>query len=266
MKIEAVNPIKATIPLSLASPGYSGTFAEESSVIFQPGVEAKVQFRNFLFEEGSLKKVNAACFRAKEIPPHFSDVFPAFSLLAIILMILFRNLFHIPFMKYFFSFRLNYEIDLNLQKIGLPSIFLAFLVIFFSVLDHIRLTDFAGAVEGSLKSSQILFYPMACSLLVHFLLSLSPRFFPLLLPDLKVFFLLSVLLLIYNFSGFSNAFNLPFSPAELAMVFSGIFLTVRSIYYFGVFRKFFRYRRTLSLFYICTLNLATCLVMYRVFF
>jgi hypothetical protein len=266
MKIEAANPIKASVPLSLALPGFPGTFAGESRVIFQQGEAAKVQFRNFLFEEGVLKSIASPVLRKKEVPSHFSDAFPVFSLIAIVLMILFRNLFNQPFMKYFLNFRLNYEVDLNLQKIGLPSLFMAFMVIFFAFFDYIRLTDFPGALNGSIKSVQVLVYPMACSILVHFFLSLSARFFPLLLPDLKVFFLLSVLLLLYNFSGFSNAFHFPVSPTELAILLSTIFLTARSIYYFGVFRKFFRYRRTLSLFYICTLNLVTCLVMHRVFF
>ena len=266
MKIEANNPIKASVPLSLALPDFPGTFAGESRVIFQQGEAAKVQFRNYLFEDGVLKSVASPALKTKEVPSHFSNAFPAFSLLAIVLMILFRNLFNQPFMKYFLGFRLNYEIDLNLQKIGLPSLFMAFMVIFFAFYDYIRLTDFPGAFNGSIKSVQIFLYPMACSILVHFFLSLSTRFFPLLLPDLKVFFLLSVLLLLYNFSGFSNAFHFPVSPEGLGMLLLAIFLTARSIYYFGVFRKSFRYRRTLSLFYICTLNLVTCLVMHRVLF
>jgi len=266
MKIEAANPIKVGVPLSLALSGFPGPFAGESRVIFQQGEAAKVQYRNYLFEEGVLKSASSPALKTKEVPSLFSDAFPAFSLIAIVLMILFRNLFNQSFMKYFLSFPLNYEIDLNLQKIGLPSLLMAFMVIFFSFFDYIRLTEFPGIFNGSIKSVQILLYPMACSILVHFFLSLSGRFFPLLLPDLKVFFLLSVFLLLYNFSGFSNAFHFPVSPAALAMLLSAIFLTARSIYYFGVFRKFFRYRSTLSLFYICTLNLVTCLVMHRVFF
>jgi hypothetical protein len=94
-----------------------------------------------------------------------------------------------------------------------------------------------------------------------FLFSLSLRFFPLIFPDIKVLFFLAILLLVHNLSVYGlqgkELVSMPYFLTLLIVVF----FALRSFFLFVVLRKFFRYRSALSLFYICTLNLATSLVL-----
>jgi hypothetical protein len=264
MQPDSASGREISLPLFFVLPGESGSFPSQARVLFKPLASPEVQLGKFLFTGTILRKGGL-----KEPAPTFLQSVsgysvPYFSIVAVILIILFRNLYFNAFRKYFLSALNNYEIDFSLQKIGVPPVIMAFLIVFLVLLDFVQLTGLSSGPLSFIRTAEIIFYPMAISAACLFFLSLSLRFFPLIFPDLKVLFLLSILLLAFNFALFSlqgiGMEGLKFLPLGLSL----LFFALRSLLFFMVLRKFYRYRSALSLFYICALNLSTSLVFYKV--
>jgi hypothetical protein len=255
-----------SLPLSFVIPAAQGDFPQKAKVFFHKSALPEVISSNYTFKGPVLSHQSEK--KEEEFSqaslPGIGVPLPVFSILAVILLIVFRNIFFSSFTKYFLSIRNNYEIDFNLQKIGVPSLVMALLIILLPVLDLVQQFRSASLFFLAIKVVQLLLFPMMISSIILFLFSLSIRFFPLIFPDIKVLFFLALLLLLHNFSFFSLQGNMPeqiqyFLPALIAL-----FFILRSILIFLVLRKFFRYRSALSLFYICTLNLSTSMVLFKV--
>jgi hypothetical protein len=264
MQPDSANGRELILPLSFVLPGESGSFPAQARVVFKPAVSPEVQMGNFLFSGTILRKGGMQESAPAFFQPLSEFSVPYFSVAAVILIILFRNLYYSSFQKYFLSAFNNYEIDFSLQKIGVPPVIMSLLVVFFALLDFVQLTGLSSGPLSFIRTAEIIFYPMAISAVCLFFLSLSLRFFPLIFPDLKVLFLLAILLLAFNFTLFGlqglGMESFQFLPVYLAL----LFFTLRSLLFFMVLRKFYRYRSALSLFYICALNLSTSLVFYKV--
>ena len=267
MRADSTGGQGLTLPLYFATPATQSGFASRARVLFHSGGQADVMDGNYVFENQTLEYQS-------DIRPAIAETgtglalqevaLPIFSFAALILLILLRNIFFRSFQKYFLSFHNNYEIDFNIQKIGFPPLVMAMLIIVFAVSDYLHSLDSSAALLTMMKTIQLVFSPMAISAAALFLFSLSVRFFPIIFPDIKVLFFMAILLLAYNFAVYGFQGSFPFGVRFLLPSLAAFFFILRSFFLFMVFRKFFRYRSALSLFYICTLNLSTCLVLYEI--
>lgn len=267
MRADSTGGQSITLPLYFVFPGSQGGFASRARVLFHSGGQADVMDGNYVFEEQTLKyHTKIAPEKAETIKNiELQEVtLPLFSFAALVLLILLRNVFFTSFQKYFLSFQNNYEIDFNIQKIGFPPLVMSLLIIVFALSDYLRSLDSSTALFTLIKTIQLVFLPMAISASALFLFSLSVRFFPVIFPDIKVLFFVAILLLLYNCAVYGFQGRIPFGVRFLLPLLAAIFFILRSFFLFMVFRKFFRYRSALSLFYICALNLSTCLVLYEV--
>ena len=264
MRPDSAKGQEISLPLSFVLPGQTGSFPSGARVFFHKERQPQVHYRNFIFEGQSLRQEGEALQNQTGAVQQQEVGMPVFSVLAMVIIILFRNLYFPSFQKYFLSFWNNFEIDFSLQKIGIPPVILSLMVIFLSLLDFLSLSGISRGALAVMQSTELVFYPMMISSFCLFLFALSVRFFPLLFPDLKVLFLLSFLMLAFNFAQFGlqgNSFpQFDMVPGILAL----FFFCLRSLLLFMVLRKFYRYRSALSLFYICALNLCTSLVFYKV--
>jgi hypothetical protein len=255
-----------SLPLALVIPSAQGDFPQKAKVVFRKSGGPELISGDFSFNGPVLghqsEKMEDDASRASL--PGMGVPLPVFSILAVILLIVFRNIFFSSFSKYFLSIRNNYEIDFNLQKIGVPSMVMALLIILLPGLDLVQQFRSASLFFLTIKVVQLLFFPMVISTVVLFFFSLSLRFFPLIFPDIKVLFFIALLVLLHNFSAFSLQDNMPVQIKHFLPALISLFFIFRSILIFLVLRKFFRYRSALSLFYICTLNLSTSLVLFKV--
>jgi hypothetical protein len=252
-----------SLPISSVLKGKDLYSSDHATVTFKFGEAPQVRMGSYLFQGAALQR------KSPEIHPRPSSeladtFFPVFSIVAVVLIIFFRNLFYPSFSRYFLSIRNNYEIDLSLQRIGLPATVMSVLVIFFSMIDFFRIMNASSASSAAITSLQILFLPMLLSGLILFFLSLNIRFFPILFPDIKIFFLMSFFLLGVNFFVFSRHGQLLPLVERLPFYLFPAFFLFRTLIYLEVLRKYYRYRITMSLFYICTLNLAAGLVVFEV--
>jgi hypothetical protein len=266
MRADSSGSPELTLPLSYVLNSGNGSFLKKARVNFISGGPNEVFSGDYVFKT-QVMEYRPSHHKDSE-PIWFKSVkeknLPVFSILATVLLILFRNIFHRSFQKYFISFRTNYEIDFNLQKIGIPPLMLAIVIILLSSLDFFMLRNGSSTWFHFFMTLQVLFYPMAVSTAALFLFSLSLRFFPIIFPDIKVLFILAILLLAYNFTIFGLQEEIPDGIRFFLPALVGLFFILRSFLMFMILRKFFRYRSALSLFYICTLNLSTCLVLYEV--
>lgn len=253
---------KTALPLSYVVADRVGENPGEPIVIFSKNQPPEVRFGEFIFSGGILNK------SASNLPGPIPEasiigIFPVYSILAVVMLILFRNLFFSTFQNYFLSIRNNFEIDFNIQKIGVMPVLTALLIIFFSLLDFFRLSGSPVSMPA-LASVQFVFYPMGISAAAIFFFAASLRVFPVIFPDIKVLFMLSLLLLLINFTLFSRP-DLIFPYLDkLPFFLVSAYLLYRSILFFGVFVKYYRFYTKLSLFYICGLNLATCLILHKI--
>ncbi len=252
------------MPLSFVVPGSTSGFSRDAKIIFSKTGEPLVKKGSFVFENQTVKNIETPAVDLASRGLVDTGSVPYFSILASIILIVFRNIYYNPFRKYFVSLWNNYEIDFSLQKIGIPPVVLSLLVILLALTDFLHLYYPLGGLEIWVGTMGLVFYPMLLSAILLFFLSLSIKFFPLIFPDIKVLFLLSFVFLILNFSAFGidneSIIRINYLLAGLGFAY----LICRSFLFFMVLRKYYRYRSALSLFYICALNLSTFLVLYKV--
>jgi hypothetical protein len=266
MQVDSTGGQGLTLPLQFVFPSSRGEFASRARVLFRSEGQPGVVDGNYVFEEQTLEyrpeTLNlpdaGKSLAIQEVP------LPIFSFAALVLLIVFRNVFYNAFLKYFLSIRNNYEIDFNVQKIGVPPLLTAMLIIVLALADYLNSAASSDVLHSFVKTIQMIFFPMAISTIALFLFSLSLRFFPVIFPDIKVLFFIAVLLLVYNCALYGLQGRIPIEMQFLLPFLVLLFFALRSFFLFMVFRKFFRYRSALSLFYICALNLSTCLVLYEI--
>jgi hypothetical protein len=266
MQVDSTGGQGLTLPLQFVFPSSRGEFASRARVLFRSEGQAGVVDGNYVFEEQTLefRPETLVLPDAVKSPAVQHVPLPVFSFSALILLIIFRNVFYKAFLKYFLSIRNNYEIDFNVQKIGFPPLVMAILIIMLAVSDYLDSAAPSHVLHTFGKTIRLVFSPMAISMGALFLFSLSFRFFPVVFPDIKVLFFISVLLLAYNCAEYGLQGRIPIGMQFLLPSLVALFFILRSFFLFMVFRKFFRYRSALSLFYICTLNLSTCLVLFEI--
>lgn len=198
------------------------------------------------------------------------DGIPYISIVSVVLLIAFRNLYFPPFQKYFVSLFNNYEIDFSFQKIGAVPLILSVAIVLLSVAGFFSNPELKSLYNleqyvGVFRIPVLIFgYPMLISSLFLFFLSLSGKFFPLIFSDIKVFFGLSFILLIWNFAAFGSEIENVVDVDFVVFVLVCLFFSLRSFLFFQVLRRAYRFHLPLTLFYICALNLTTFLFLYKV--
>lgn len=258
-------PKELILPLSTVLRAQDGPLAGKALVTFRPGKLPSVHSGGFVFEGTVMMKKETPS--TKDAVQEDSLVpFPVFTVIAVLLVVMFRNLFHQSFIRYFISVKNNYEIDFSLQKIGLPAIGTALFVNLFVLIDFIRIFRIDATAYALLAGLQLLILPMLLSALIIFLFSFSIRAFPLVFSDIKIIFLLSFGLMSVNFLVFAQKGISMLWLEKMPVFFLVLFMLLRSFYFFEVLGKFYRYRTTMSLFYICTLNLTTSLLIHKIWF
>ena len=197
------------LPLNLFYPVRSGPgFSSEARLIFQGNQSIAAESNGKKFSQGALVTcsipIDNANFKPDYSPP--KEV-PYFSLVAIFVLIVFRNRFYGAFTKYFLSIRSNYEIDFNFQRIGFLPILFCVVVVFLSTSDlfnagDLGLNDRWHFLQEIRITTIILGLPILVSCLLFFFLDFSGKIFPLVFSDLKALFYISLLVLVWNFSSF----------------------------------------------------------------
>lgn len=262
-----------TLPFSLVAPlAKRNPFVEKASVTFNPNSQTvQVESGGFQFCDGLMNSVVKV---QPPLLPNFekeiqSNTIPVFSIFSVVLLILLRNLFFSSFQKYFLSFQNNYEIDFNIQKIGFFPLLISILVILFSFTNLIQppnqiwFSDIQTLGNKFKISIEVLFFPIQVSIVIFFFLNLSTRLFPIIFSDIKIMFLIAILVLIWNFLVFGTSMEMYLTTKKFLFFISLLFLTLRSILLLNVFRRAYRFHLAITLFYICTLNLGTFLVFYQ---
>lgn len=262
--------VNTTLPFSLFVEGGKSTPLSSGSISFQGSGDCSILYRNYLLQNGTLQKIS----NQKEMPRESIDsrdsisVLPFFSISAIVLLILFRNLFFSTFQRYFLSPVNNYEIDFNFQKIGLVPLIFSMTITLFAFSEKMENSGFLSNSPGfwieHLKvASQILVYPLSVSIFLVVFLNFSTRFFPILFSDIKSLFFLSLIAIIWNFLSFGSPLIQKVPIFYFYISLSALFLIIRSFLFFQVMRKAYRFKMPITLFYICILNLGTFLLLYR---
>ena len=258
------------LPLSTLAGKGSTEFQRGAELIFVNRKYEKTRYKQYEFQSGALVHVplpNPSVSITDQIE---EATVPYFSGAAVIMLILFRNLYFASFQKYFASFVNNFEIDFNFQKIGLGPVFLGFLIVFLGLVGFFFQSGFIAEsplfqVFNLVRTPAcIVFYPLLVSTVFIFFLSFSIRVFPLIFSDLKVLFLLSILAVIWKFVDFGTPVDQWISLGNTFLALSIGFFSFRSILFFQVFRKAYRFHIGLTLFYICALNLSTFLILFMV--
>jgi len=265
MQLDSSGAQSLTLPLNFIIPSGKGDFASKARVLFHPAGNTEVIDGSYIFKDQILEYLPVTLSQPEtgKTTGMQEASLPVFSFTAIVLLIVFRNIFYKSFLKYFFSLQNNYEIDFNVQKIGFPPLVMAILIILLAISDYLR-SPASPPIGTILRTIQLVGSPMAISMAALFLFSLSIRFFPIIFPDIKVLFFIAVMLLAYNCAVFGLDGRMPLEIRFFLPALGALFFILRSFFLFMVFRKFFRYRSALSLFYICTLNLSTCLVLFEI--
>jgi hypothetical protein len=268
----ALNSVESTFPLSAISGKSRTNFQKEATVVFKADGAFYVQNEQFRFVNGTiLPQANLPRpLSDSGIMQNMASGLPLVSIFSVVLIIMFRNLFFAPFQKYFVSPVNNYEIDFNFQKIGVFPLIFAVFIILFSISGFVSNPDISAGLDLNQYVREfklpleIFGYPMLISALSLFFLSLSGKIFPLIFSDMKIFFGLSFLLLLWNFAAFGSDIEafVPFRTF-LNWVIS-IYFILRTFLFFQVLRRSYRFQMPLTLFYICTLNLSTFLILLKV--
>jgi hypothetical protein len=261
-----------SLPFSLFTGKQGSSFQKGSLIVFKLKDQYHIREGEYFFTNGTLQKhpIPPVVVFGTDNSDFAPKAIPYFSILAIILLIFFRNIYFSRFQKYFFSVTQNYEIDFNLQKIGFGPLLLSITIILFSFTGF-----FAGTVSEVpffkpfyLKELQVpifLFaFPMIISSVFLFFLSLSGKIFPLIFSDIKVFLSLSILVVLWKISAFGSDLEAFLQPSEFLFFLSLLFFAVRSFLFFQVFKRSYRFQLPLTLFYICTLNLGTFFFLFKV--
>jgi hypothetical protein len=258
------------LPFSMLSGKSESAFQKDATIEFLPGNQIIIQNKQFVFHNSTLQKRESSQFPDEKSGIDPGSGIPFFSIGSVVLLILFRNLYFPPFQKYFVSLLNNYEIDFNFQKIGIVPMILSVLIIILAVsgfffkpdLYKVNSIDFyLGQIRIPLE---IFGYPLIISISALFFLSLSGKIFPLIFSDIKIFFGLSLLVLIWNFSAFGSDIERLINERAFFGGMVGLFFLLRSLLFFQVLRRAYRFHLPLTLFYICALNLSTFLILFKV--
>ncbi len=260
------------LPFSMFVAKGNSHFKNEAMIVFESGNQTRIQNNQFIFSKSSLQRrantnqdSDPYLFRSFQ-----SDGIPYISIVSVVLLIAFRNLYFLPFQKYFISGFNNYEIDFNFQKIGIVPLILAIIIVLFSVAGFFSNPGLQSLYNLEYYVSifriplELFGYPMLISAVFLFFLSLSGKFFPLIFSDIKIFFGLSLLLLLWNFSTFGSEIEAVIDVNYLVISLATLFFILRSLLFFQVLRKAYRFHLPLTLFYICALNLSTFLILFKV--
>jgi hypothetical protein len=260
--------IQATLPFSLFDKENSNSeFSKNALIVFKSKENYSIKVKQFEFNQSTLAKKELLQVKDTEVGKslNLETSIPVFSLLSVLLLIIFRNRFFTSFQKYFLSVKNNYEIDFNLQKIGASPVILALAVIFFSALDlsDMFFKNFGITINTKIEAIKIvlifLSVPIISSILLIIVLNLSLKLFPIIFSDLKSLFILSLIGLSYNFLVFGSNIENEISFKTFFLILCGLFLVFRSFLMFKIFQKSYRFKFPITVFYICTLNLQTFL-------
>lgn len=265
------NAVNLTLPFYQVNPGIEGSaFGQNSKITFQPDGTFVIRYKEFSFQDGTLQTVKEPQNKNSRVTDFLAQKeIPVFSILAVILVILFRNLFFSAFQKYFLSLTSNYEIDFNIQKIGLGPILFSVSVIL------LTFSDFNSEIQSPIsgKFIQLLEHlkggirffvlPIAFSVTVFFFLNLTSRLFPLIFSDIKSLFALSLLMLIWNFADFGSKIQDYINLQNFIAFLGSIYLIIRTVLLFNVLRRSYRFHVPITLFYICVFNLGTLLLLVK---
>ena len=265
------NAINLTLPFYQVNPGIEGSaFGQNSKITFQPDGNFVIRYKEFSFQDGTLQTVKEPQNKNSRVTDFLAQKeIPVFSILAVILVILFRNLFFSAFQKYFLSLTSNYEIDFNIQKIGVGPILFSVSVIL------LTFSDFNPEIQSPISSKfiQLLEHlrggirffvlPIAFSVTVFFFLNLTSRLFPLIFSDIKSLFALSLLMLIWNFADFGSKIQDYINLQNFIAFLGSIYLIIRTVLLFNVLRRSYRFHVPITLFYICVFNLGTLLLLVK---
>jgi len=260
-----------SLPFSLWShPTKKEGFASQSQILFHSKSEFLIRNKEFEFVDGTLNKSStiAAINHTNETSIFQEGTIPFFSLFAVLFLVIFRNRFFGSFQKYFLSLRNNYEIDFNFQKIGAVPVALALIIILLSAIDLTKLSLANKLLDQSPVGIQsvrlvllIFLTPILSSLVLFFLLNLSLKLFPIIFSDLKVLFFLSLLSITYNFSSFGSKLETVLSLPIFLAILLALYFVLRSFLFYKIFLKSYRFKIPITVFYICTLNLQTFLLL-----
>lgn len=268
----ALNSVESTFPLSAITGKSNTNFQKQATIVFDAGGAFRVQNEQFRF-------VNGTILQQENLPQTLSvsgtlqnmaSGLPLVSIFSVVLIIAFRNLFFAPFQKYFISPMNNYEIDFNFQKIGVFPLIFAVFIILFSISGFVSNPDISAGLDLNQYVREfklpleIFGYPMLISAVSLFFLSLSGKIFPLIFSDMKIFFGLSFLLLLWNFASFGSDIETFVSFKSYFTAVISIYFVLRTFLFFQVLRRSYRFQMPLTLFYICTLNLSTFLILLKV--
>lgn len=265
------HPSESTqLPFGLIQNVERGSPLSKASITIHPDQSYSINSGAFSFQNGTLAKnflpVSSENFSTIKSN---SSMIPYFSIGAIILVILVRNLFYTAFQKYLISPVNNYEIDFSFQKIGIAPILFALLIALLAFSDFLNsaspiwLQPNSGFFDKLKISGQILFYPLFGSVFLLLFLNFSARFFPIIFSDIKTLFVLALVVLIWNFLSFGLPGFKAFPSGYFFAIISGLYFLIRSFLFFNVFRKAYRFHMPITLFYICILNLGTFLFLYQ---
>lgn len=268
----SLNSVESTFPLSSITGKNKSDFQKEASIVFRSDGTFHVENEQFRFVNGTILQQERPSrpITANTTIENMATGLPLISIFSVVLIIAFRNLFFGPFQKYFLSPVNNYEIDFNFQKIGVVPLIFAVFIILFSLSGFVSNPDISAGLDlnqyvTELKiPMEILGYPMLISAFSLFFLSLSGKIFPLIFSDMKIFFGLSFLLLLWNFASFGSDIEkfVPFRSFLSGVIL--IYFVLRTLLFFQVLRRSYRFQMPLTLFYICTLNLSTFLILLKV--
>lgn len=263
----AVEPhSKVMLPVHLFYPGSKemSTLKDHGQIIFTPSAPSQVVSGEFLFESGTMV-ANSTQVLQSFGPKYLSfQSFPYFSIVALVLLIVFRNLFYTQFQKFFLSVTNNFEIDFSFQKIGVYPIILASFIIYFTFIDVISIVRpiFQPGtfwVVPSISGALLWMVPLLITIVVFTFLSLSPKLFPLIFSDLKVLFFLSIFLIFFQLIGFGLRLNFQFNLFNSVAFLLSSFFILRSALMWAIFSKAYKFKIPVTLFYICTLNICSFL-------
>ena len=187
--------IQATLPFSLFDKENSSSeFSKNALIVFKSKENYSIKVKQFEFNQSTLAKKELVQVKDAEVGKklNLETSIPVFSLLSVLLLIIFRNRFFTSFQKYFLSVKNNYEIDFNLQKIGASPVILALAVIFFSALDlsDMFFKNFGITINTKIEAIKVvlifLSVPIISSILLIIVLNLSLKLFPIIFSDLNI--------------------------------------------------------------------------------
>ena len=268
----SLNSAESSFPLSSIAGKSKTNFQKEASIVFRSDESFYVQNGRFKFVNGTILEQGKSPGNAGLSPvmENVTSGLPLVSIFSVVLIIMFRNLFYAPFQKYFLSPVNNYEIDFNFQKIGVVPLVFAVFIILFSISGFVSNPDFSRGLDLNQYFREfklpleIFGYPMLISSVSLFFLSLSGKIFPLIFSDMKIFFGVSFLLLLWNFASFGSDIEVFVSFRTFLSCVISIYFVLRTLLFFQVLRRSYRFQMPLTLFYICTLNLSTFLILLKV--